>query len=108
MSEASAKKSPHMYTSETPSASTPQSINSTTAAAGTPPLDGDSSFSANGASEAVGSPFKKQRASLPGLDGAMLSALNDATPANNVGPQPQTSGAPVQPAQETVDEDEEL
>lgn len=71
----------------------------------TPPLDGKPSNNVNGASEAVGSPFKKQRASLPGLDGAMMSSLNDATASNNVGPQSQAGSAAQAPA---MDDDEEL
>lgn len=58
----------------------------------------------------VGSPFKKARPSLPGIDGAMVSALNDVDPpSNNVAPAPQTiSGTGDQQAKATMDEDEEL
>ncbi|KAM0719284.1 hypothetical protein Q7P37_005189 [Cladosporium fusiforme] len=87
VSEPSAKKSPHTYTSDSPSAGTPQSANSTTATAGTPPLDGKPANSTTDSSEMVGSPFKKARPSLPGMDGAMMSALNDVDPASNVAPQ---------------------
>ena len=92
-----------MYTSETPSAGTPQSLSSTAGTAGTPPLGG-SSFSTNGASEAVGSPFKKQRPSLPGMDSAML-----ASPSTKAAEQPQASSAqPDQSAKPMDDDDEEL
>ena len=101
MSDNSTKKS----TPGSPSAGTPQSLNTGHTTSGTPPFDGNSSTNPNGASDAVGSPFKKQRASLPGLDGAMMSSLNDATTSNNVGPQSQAGGAAQAPV---VDDDEEL
>lgn len=101
MSDNSTKKS----TPDSPSAGTPQSLNAGHTTSGTPPLDGKASTNLNGASEAVGSPFKKQRASLPGLDGAMMSSLNDATASNNVGPQSQAGSAAQAPA---MDDDEEL
>lgn len=104
MPDTSAKKS----TTDSPSVGTPQSFNSAAATAGTPPLDGKPSTSTNGASEAVGSPFKKQRPSLPGLDGAMMASLDDVTPSNNAAPQPQANSAAGAPAQATMDEDEEL
>ena len=100
MSDNSTKKS----TPGSPSAGTPQSFNGGPTTSGTPPLD-RKPFSTNGASEAVASPFKKQRASLPGLDGAMMSSLNEATASNNVGPQSQAGSAAQAPA---VDDDEEL
>ena len=100
MPENSTKKS----TPGSPSASTPQSFNAGPTTSGTPPIDGQPFTSTNGASEAVASPFKKQRASLPGLDGAMMASLNDATPSNNVAPQSQAGGA----AKPMVDDDEEL
>ena len=104
MSDNSTKKS----TSGSPSAGTPQSFNAGPTTAGTPPLDGQPSTSTNGASEAVGSPFKKQRPSLPGLDGAMMASLNDATSSNNVAPQSQAGSAADAPAKPMMDEDEEL
>lgn len=97
MIDASAKKSSHMYASETSSAGTPQSVSSTAGTAGTPPLGGNS-FNTNGASEAVGSPFKKQRPSLPGMDSAML-----ASPSTKVAQEPQASSAAPKP----MDDDEE-
>lgn len=102
MSDTSAKKS----TTDSPSVGTPQSVNAT--ANGTPPFDGKPFNNTNGASEAVGSPFKKQRPSLPGLDGAMLASLDDVTASNNAAPQPQASSAAEAPTQATMDEDEEL
>jgi hypothetical protein len=101
MSDNSTKKS----IPGSPSAGTPQSFNAGPKTSGTPPLDGKPFTSTNGASEAVASPFKKQRASLPGLDGAMMSSLNETTSSNNVGPQSQAGSAAQAPA---VDDDEEL
>jgi hypothetical protein len=104
MSDNSTKKS----TPGSPSVGTPQSFNAGPATAGTPPSDGNPSITTNGASQAVGSPFKKQRPSLPGLDGAMMASLNEATPHNNVAPQSQAGGAAEAPAKAMIDEDEEL
>ena len=91
-----------MYTSETSSAGTPQSISSTAGTAGTPPLGGNP-FSTNGASEAVGSPFKKQRPSLPGMDSAVLTS-----PSTKASQQPQTKTIGDQSAKPMDDDDEEL
>ena len=100
MIDSSAKKSTHMYTSYASFAGTPQSISSTAGTAGTPPLGGNP-FSTNGASEAVGSPFKKQRPSLPGMDSAVL-----ASPSNKASQHPQTIGD--HSANPMDDDDEEL
>lgn len=97
-----------MYNSDTPSAGTPQSINSTAAAAGTPPLDGKQATGTNDNAAAIGSPFKKQRPSLPGMDGAMIAALDDVSPATTTAPPAQTGGGTAQqPKQLTVEEDED-
>jgi hypothetical protein len=101
MSDNSTKKS----TPGSPSTDTPQSFNAGTTTSGTPPLDGKAFTGTNGSSEAVASPFKKQRASLPGLDGAMMSSLNESTASNNVGPQSHAGSAAPAPV---VDDDEEL
>ena len=100
MIDSSAKKATYMYASEASSAGTPQSLHSTAGTAVTPPLGGNA-FSTNGASEAVGSPFKKQRPSLPGMDSAML-----ASPSTKAAQQPQASSD--QAAKPMDDDDEEL
>jgi hypothetical protein len=69
----STRKSPFLKGDDTPSAGTPRSVNSTTANAGTPP-DRMSPAPVE-ASDVVGSPFKRQRASLPGLDSGMMGPL---------------------------------
>jgi hypothetical protein len=104
MSDTSAKKS----STDSPSVGTPQSGNAGPGTANTPPFDSKPSTGTNGVSNAVGSPFKKQRPSLPGLDGAMLASLDDVTASNNVAPQSQASNAAQAPVQATMDEDEEL
>ena len=81
---ASARKSPHLKNEESPSAGTPQSVNSTSANAGTPP-DGSTSLQDDQATDAIGSPFKRHRASMPGISSAMFTPLDsqvgDALPA---------------------------
>lgn len=81
----SMRKSPHLKTEESPSAGTPQSINSTSANAGTPP-EGMSPMRSDTQESAIGSPFKRQRASIQGLDSGILSALsssaNDSYPSS--------------------------
>jgi hypothetical protein len=104
MSDTSAKKS----SNDSPSVGTPQSGHAENTTAGTPPFDSKPSISINGVSDAVGSPFKKPRPSLPGLDGAMLASLDDVTASNNAAPQPQASSAAQAPTQAAMDEDEEL
>jgi hypothetical protein len=116
----STRKSPYLKGEEDESASTPRSVNSTTAHAGTPPKG--MSPAALDPPEVIGSPFKRQRASLPGgLDDALLNPLGSTN--NNVYPpalpQEGSNGvAPTQPAAvatpasgaetKMVDEDEEL
>lgn len=80
LSEANAtRKSPHLKNSDSPTAGTPQSVNSLAANAGTPPPDEPLAI-ADAIKDTIGSPFKRQRSSLPGLDISTLSAL-DAPPA---------------------------
>ena len=72
LSEPSAtRKSPHIKSEESTDAGTPQSINSVTANAGTPP--NGLAPPANDA-EAVASPYKRQRASLPGLNNSLFTS----------------------------------
>lgn len=73
---AATRKSPHLKSEET-DIGTPQSVNSTSANAGTPP-DGLSPAQID-ANDVVSSPFKRHRSSMPGLAGGVLgSNTNDA------------------------------
>ncbi|KAK3071785.1 hypothetical protein LTR53_008023 [Teratosphaeriaceae sp. CCFEE 6253] len=58
------RKSPHMKTEDSPGAATPQSVNSTSANAGTPP-DAMSPGHAEQLSDAIASPYKRHRSSVP-------------------------------------------
>ncbi|KAK5169553.1 uncharacterized protein LTR77_005529 [Saxophila tyrrhenica] len=113
------RKSPYLKTDDSPSG-TPQSVNSTQANAGTPP-EGNSPAPPDSA--IIGSPFKRARASLPGLDSGMLGPLgsnsNEIYPPTSFtsGPQdaqqppPSTAAAPVKQENAEVkmeEEDEEL
>ncbi|KAF2167236.1 hypothetical protein M409DRAFT_54422 [Zasmidium cellare ATCC 36951] len=73
---AATRKSPHLKSEET-DIGTPQSVNSTSANAGTPP---DSLSPAQiDAGDVVSSPFKRHRSSMPGLAGGVFgSNTNDA------------------------------
>ncbi|EMC92700.1 hypothetical protein BAUCODRAFT_43770, partial [Baudoinia panamericana UAMH 10762] len=62
----STRKSPHIKSEESPSAGTPQSVNSTSANAGTPP-ESLSPTHIEPVAESIASPYKRQRSSLPGL-----------------------------------------
>ncbi|KAF2725097.1 hypothetical protein K431DRAFT_216792 [Polychaeton citri CBS 116435] len=68
------RKSPYLKTAESDTG-TPQSMNSTSADAGTPPEAVSPKQSAS-QSEAVGSPFKRQRASLPNIDNSIFGTLD--------------------------------
>jgi len=124
LSEAAAtRKSPHLNTADSPSASTPQSVNSTSANAGTPPSDQATASIADPMSS-ISSPFKRHRASMQGMDGSLFAPLDaggdqvyppaSATTSAPSEPQPQqpaASGAIVPPSQaqaQVEDEDEEL
>ncbi|KAK4570398.1 hypothetical protein LTR86_002478 [Recurvomyces mirabilis] len=72
---AATRKSPHIKAEDSPGG-TPQSANSTSANAGTPPPEGMSSKVTNGTADAIASPFKRHRASMPGLDNAMFGQLD--------------------------------
>lgn len=113
----SARKSPHLKgPAESPTAGTPQSVNSLTANAGTPPPD-DLTMSSD-VPETIGSPYKKQRPSLAGLDESALSSLTpvlqeqpavtgsvpEARFQATTGQQP----ASLQPAAPIISEEEEL
>ncbi|KAK5117964.1 hypothetical protein LTR62_004008 [Meristemomyces frigidus] len=73
---ASIRKSPHIMAEDSPGG-TPHSANSTSANAGTPP-ESMSPKNVNGLEDAIGSPFKKHRASMPGLDGAFFGGPDGA------------------------------
>lgn len=85
----SIRKSPHLKTEESPSATTPQSINSTSANAGTPP-EGMSPMRGDPPPEIIGSPFKRHRASVPGLDSGILNAISSG--ANDIFPSSALAG----------------
>ncbi|KAK4493873.1 hypothetical protein PRZ48_015058 [Zasmidium cellare] len=73
---AATRKSPHLKTEDT-DIGTPQSVNSTSANAGTPP-DGLSPAQID-SGDVVSSPFKRHRSSMPGLaSGVLGSNTNDA------------------------------
>lgn len=119
LSEAAAtRKSPYLKNEESPNG-TPRSANSTQAHAGTPP---EAASPAPPESEIIGSPFKRARASLPGLESGMMGPLgsntNDAFPATTFtsgpqnGQQPTAAAAAPDPSSRAEvkmeEEDEEL
>ncbi|KAK4547757.1 hypothetical protein LTR36_000715 [Oleoguttula mirabilis] len=73
----SARKSPHLKTDDSP-AGTPQSVNSTSANAGTPP-DGLSPMHGDDVVDTVASPFKRHRSSMPGLNSNIFGVLGSNT-----------------------------
>ncbi|KAK4991238.1 hypothetical protein LTR50_001996 [Elasticomyces elasticus] len=91
------RKSPHVKASESPSVGTPQSANSVTANAGTPPASA-SPVLPNEVLDAS-SPFKRQRASMSGLDNNLLSALGAASVPNDSVPQVLEMTYEVKPAE---------
>ncbi|KAF2210594.1 hypothetical protein CERZMDRAFT_44896 [Cercospora zeae-maydis SCOH1-5] len=66
------RKSPHVKSEESTDAGTPQSVNSVAANAGTPP-NGLAPPAMDGP-DVVASPFKRQRASMPGLNNGMFTS----------------------------------
>ena len=92
----SVRKSPYLKTEESPSGGTPQSINSTSANAGTPP-EGMSPMPGE-PPETVGSPFKRHRSSVPGgLNSGIFAPLGSNT---NDAFLPSTSAADFKPPDE--------
>ncbi|KAK4619443.1 hypothetical protein CLAFUW4_11415 [Fulvia fulva] len=87
------KKSPHLKTEEASPVGTPKSITSTGANAGTPP----DSLSPGPDAEALASPFKRHRASMPGLKnsfGSLGSNPNEAQlPATSMSDAPPNENA---------------
>ena len=71
---AATRKSPHIRAEDSPGG-TPQSANSTSANAGTPPESMSPKVS-HGAADAIASPFKRHRASVHGLDNAVFGQLD--------------------------------
>ena len=88
------KKSPHLKTEEASPVGTPKSITSTGANVGTPP-DG---LSPGPDAEALASPFKRHRASMPGLNNSFGSL--DSTPNEAQLPATSMSDAPPSDAQQ--------
>ncbi|KAK3648078.1 hypothetical protein LTR56_007778 [Elasticomyces elasticus] len=66
---ASARKSPHIKSEDSPTAGTPQSVNSTSANAGTPPENLSPAHVGDSLSDTIGSPYKRHRSSMQGLSG---------------------------------------
>ena len=117
------RKSPHVANTESPTVGTPQSAMSTAAAAGTPP---DLPLTDNHDVHGIGiaSPFKRQRASVEGLDAAvmmspetaqsttpaaMLQAIQEPTASlNGVAASTPAPAAQGLSDPKTQDEDEEL
>ncbi|KAK0363506.1 hypothetical protein LTR02_011445 [Friedmanniomyces endolithicus] len=79
------RKSPHIKSEESPRAGTPQSVNSTSANAGTPPEGMSPGHVGEPLSDIIGSPFKRHRSSMAGLGsgifGPIGSNTNDSFPA---------------------------
>lgn len=74
----STRKSPHLKSSDEPeTADTPQSINSTSAIAGTPP-GATSPMLGNEPPETIGSPFKRHRASMAGLGNDIMGPVGSS------------------------------
>ncbi|OQO10725.1 hypothetical protein B0A48_04025 [Cryoendolithus antarcticus] len=85
-SESLTRKSPHLSTTDSPSAGgTPQSLNSTSANAGTPPSELNKTSSE--LLESVASPFKRHRGSVSGLGSLEFAPLGPST--NDPPPKPQ-------------------
>ncbi|WPH03035.1 Hypothetical protein R9X50_00590900 [Acrodontium crateriforme] len=104
---ASVRKSPYIKGEESPSIGTPQSTNSTSGIAGTPP---DHASPSNGDQDSViGSPFKRHRASMPenSLFGALGSAAAEPSSASDT-PKNDEQPSVVQPSTAKMDSDEEL
>lgn len=105
------RKSPHLSTTDSPSTSTPQSVNSTFANAGTPPADDGTSTSLL---NSVASPYKRHRGSVSGLDTINFAPLGPATNESPAQPKPQhatkpgTFGTFGQFVQAPMEDDEEL
>ena len=74
----STRKSSYLKTEDSPSGGTPQSMNSTDANAGTP-TEGMSPRHNSEPSETIGSPFKRQRASMAGLDSGIMGPIGSNT-----------------------------
>ena len=69
---ASARKSPHLKTDDASSVGTPKSTNSTSANAGTPPGRASPLHGPEPSDNVIGSPYKRQRGSVSGLDNNLL------------------------------------
>ena len=98
----STRKSPYLKNEESPSGGTPQSINSTSANAGTPP-EGMSPMPSD-LPETVGSPFKRHRASVQGLDSGIMGPLGSNT--NDVFPPPTSEASQGNSQQQTPSAEE--
>ncbi|TKA64743.1 hypothetical protein B0A55_10168 [Friedmanniomyces simplex] len=84
----STRKSPHIKSEDSPPAGTPQSVNSTSANAGTPPDNMSPGHVGEPLSDTIGSPFKRHRSSMPGLNSGIFGPIGSNT--NEVFPPSQT------------------
>lgn len=105
----SSRKSPYLKQSDSPSAGTPQSVNSLSANAGTPPADAATQVGLE-SSDVIGSPYKKQRPSLSGIDEPTFSSLDDGvtSPASNINPHHDLVGQIVKQQSKEMETEEEL
>nr|POF13116.1 hypothetical protein CFP56_10264 [Quercus suber] len=104
------RKAPFLQNGEMSSVSTPQSIDSTTADAGTPPSQSPANGEPN--LESISSPFKRHRSSVaettklfPPLDNG---STKDASQTPALGSQPEAEVPKSLPPVQTADPDEEL
>ncbi|KAK5135263.1 hypothetical protein LTR08_005513 [Meristemomyces frigidus] len=112
------RRSPQPKT-DSPGAGTPHSANSTSANAGTPP-DAPTPVAGDDPADAIASPFKRHRSSMPGINHSIFGALgthvSDAfslppvlsTPQKEDLQPPATSTAEVKSDVKTMSDDEEL
>ena len=73
------RKSPHLASADSPSVSTPRSVNSTSAIAGTPPAESKTSSSVSDALDGISSPYKRHRGSVNGLESMTYAPLGPGT-----------------------------
>merc|ERR1712029_34009 len=74
------RKSPYLRHEEDSPAGTPASVKSTSANAGTPPDGSIPALRQESLLDTIGSPFKKHRASMPGLESGTFAPLGSTGP----------------------------
>ncbi|KAI7221170.1 hypothetical protein KC333_g1954 [Hortaea werneckii] len=87
------RKSPYLRHEEDSPAGTPASVKSTSANAGTPPDGSLPSLRQEGLLDTIGSPFKKHRASMPGLGSGTFAPLGSTGPDAPFAPGPEAPDA---------------